>query len=278
MTPFRALVAVAALVMAFPAAAQDRRPSHCIAIADAAPGIEYLHKASFREPPADEFTVRISYVDHAMFLIQSAGGLSAVTDYSGFIGPVDFVPDVVTMNNAHSTHWTSVPDPRIPHVLPGWADFGAAADHALDLDEMYVRNVPTDVRSGFGDGVRENGNSIFVFEVAGLCIGHLGHLHHEPDDAQYAALGRLDVVMAAVDGGLTLDLPTMIRVLDRLRSSVVIPMHWFGPSSLERFLSGMAAEGFVVERDLGTSIEVSLRTLPSQPTVMVLQPRYLADD
>jgi L-ascorbate metabolism protein UlaG (beta-lactamase superfamily) len=278
MTPFRALFAVAALAMALPAAAQDRRPSHCIAIADAAPGIEYLHKASFREPPADTFTVRISYVDHAMFLIQSAGGLSAVTDYSGFIGPVDFVPDVVTMNNAHSTHWTSVPDPRIPHVLPGWGDFGEAAEHALDLDEMYIRNVPTDVRSGFGDGVRANGNSIFVFEVAGLCIGHLGHLHHEPDDAQYAALGRLDVVMAAVDGGLTLDLPTMIRVLDRLRSSVVIPMHWFGQSSLDRFLAGMAAEGFVVERDLGSSIEVSLRTLPSQPTVMVLQPRYLADD
>jgi L-ascorbate metabolism protein UlaG (beta-lactamase superfamily) len=276
---FSALLALAACVaFAGPAAAQDRRPSHCIAIADAAPGIEYLHKASFRVPPEDEFTVRISYIDHAMFLIQTAGGLSAATDYTGFLGPVDFVPDVVTMNNAHSTHWTGAPDPRIPHVLQGWDDFGGAAEHSLDLGEMYVRNVPTDVRSGFGDRVRENGNSIFVFEAAGLCIGHLGHLHHEPDDAQYAALGRLDVVMAAVDGGITLDLPSMIRVLDRLRSSVVIPMHWFGPGSLERFVAGMQAEGFLVERDLGSSIEVSLRTLPSQPTVMVLQPRFLADD
>jgi hypothetical protein len=24
-----------------------------------------------------------------------------------------------------------------------------------------------------------DGNSVFIFEVAGLCIGHLGHLHHE---------------------------------------------------------------------------------------------------
>ncbi len=278
MKPFRALVAVTALALALPAAAQDRRPSHCIAIADAAPGIEYLHKASFRTPPQDEFTVRISFVDHAMFLIQSAGGLSAVTDYSGFIGPVDFVPDVVTMNNAHSTHWTAAPDPRIPHVLQGWGEMGAPADHALDLGEIYVRNVPTDVRQGFGDGVREYGNSIFVFEVAGLCIGHLGHLHHEPDDAQYAALGRLDVVMAAVDGGITLDLPSMIRVLDRLRSSVVIPMHWFGVGSLERFIAGMADEGFLIERAAGSSLEVSLRSLPSQPTVVVLQPRYLAEE
>ena len=71
--------------------------------------------------------------------------------------------------------------------------------------------------------MEEKGNSIFVFEMAGLCIGHLGHLHHEPDTAQYAALGRLDVVMVPVDGGYTLNLATMIRVVKRLRSSVVIP-------------------------------------------------------
>ncbi len=66
---------------------------------------------------------------------------------------------------------------------------------------MLVRNVSTDIRSQFG-GTEDRGNSIFVFEVAGLCIGHLGHLHHEPNDAQYAALGRLDVVMAPVDGAM----------------------------------------------------------------------------
>jgi L-ascorbate metabolism protein UlaG (beta-lactamase superfamily) len=103
---------------------------------------------------------------------------------------------------------------------------------------MLIRNVSTDMRSSFS-GIEKEGNSIFVFEVAGLCIGHLGHLHHEPDPAQYAALGRVDVVMAAVDGGMTLDLPTMIKVLKRLRSSVVIPMHWFGDFTLEQFLDGM---------------------------------------
>ena len=196
------LIALALVIAGTAAAAQDRRPSHCIAVADAAPGIAYLHRASFRAP-LDDFTVRISYVDHAMFLIQAPGGLSAATDFTGFIGNVDFTPDVVTMNNAHSTHWTPSPDPAIPHVLRGWGDEMGPAEHHLDLGEMLVRNVPTDVRSGWA-GVRPDGNSIFVFEVGGLCIGHLGHLHHEPDDAQYAALGRLDVVMAAVDGGITL--------------------------------------------------------------------------
>ncbi|MBM9593740.1 MBL fold metallo-hydrolase [Roseitranquillus sediminis] len=254
------------------AAAQERRPSHCIAIAEA-PGLRYVQPASYTEPVPD-FSVRISYIDHAMFLLQTPRGLSAVTDYTGFIGTTALVPDVVTMNHAHGTHWTPNPDPAIPHALRGWGDGAAPNEHYLDLGEMLVRNVPTDIRS-WGDTVEKYGNSIFVFEVEGLCIGHLGHLHHEPDAAQYAALGRLDVVMAPVDGGLTLDLPTMIRTLQRLRSSVVIPMHWFGRGSLDRFLIGMSDE-FQIERPGESSLVVSLRTLPDRPTVVVLEPERLA--
>ncbi len=269
----RPMLILAALLLSTPAIAQDRRPSHCVAIAGAAPGIEYLHRAAWTDP-VPEWEVRISYIDHAMFMIQTADGLSAVTDYTGRLGPADHVPDVATMNHAHATHWTAMPDERIPHVLKGWGDGRVPAEHHLDLGGMLVRNVATDIRSRWDDGVEKYGNSIFVFEVEGLCIGHLGHLHHEPDAQQFAALGRLDVVMAAVDGGTSLDLPTMIGVLKRLKSSVVIPMHWFGSGTLETFLRGMSDE-FDVQRTGDSSMTVGLRTLPDRPTVMVLEPRFL---
>jgi L-ascorbate metabolism protein UlaG (beta-lactamase superfamily) len=272
----RHFIALTILFFALPTLtfAQDRRPSHCIAIADANPALKYVQNASYKDP-VSEFSVRISYIDHAMFLLQTPGGLDAVTDYRGFLGPADFVPEIVTMNNAHGTHWTAFPDERIPNVLEGWSTGGQPREHYLDLGEMLVRNVHTDVRSGI-EGVRPDGNSIFIFEVEGLCIGHLGHLHHYPDDAQLAAIGRLDVVMAAVDGGTTLDTPTMIRLLKRLKSSIVIPMHWFSTLGLEDFLSGMSDE-FDVQRGLVDEVEVSLRTLPERPTVMILNPRFLAD-
>jgi L-ascorbate metabolism protein UlaG (beta-lactamase superfamily) len=254
---------------AHPALAQERTPSHCVALADA--GSTLLHKASFGAPLAAE-TVRINYVDHATFLIETHRGLTAATDFTGFLGLTETIPDVVTMNHAHSTHFTAFPDPAIPHVLRGWNPDGGPAEHHLDLSEMLVRNVSTDIRSRFGGSTVEPfGNSIFIFEVAGLCIGHLGHLHHEPTPEQYAMIGRVDVVMAPVDGGLTLELPAMIRVLKRLRSSIVVPMHWFGPASLEQFLTGMAAD-FAVERREENWIEVSLDALPPRPTVVVLSP------
>ncbi|MEL6647180.1 MAG: MBL fold metallo-hydrolase [Pseudomonadota bacterium] len=264
------------LFCATAAFAQDTRPeSHCLSLANA-PGITYLHKASFTAP-VPQGSVRIRYIHHASFLIQTPGGLSAVTDFTGFVGNVDFIPDIVTMNHAHSTHWTAFPDPAIPHVLRGWGEpFGTGITHRLDLGEMLVRNVSTDIRSYFGGGEEPKGNSIFVFEVAGLCVGHLGHLHHEPTDEQYAALGRVDVVMAAVDGGITLDLPTMLSVMDRLRSSVVIPMHWFPESSLTAFLAGMEDDFDVVITD-SYDITLSQDTLPGRPTVMVLRPQFLLE-
>lgn len=270
-----ALLVVASVA---PASAQDqRRPSHCIAIADAAPGLEYLHKASWSAPLPDAYSVRLHYIAHASFLIRTAGGLNAVTDFTGFIGSTEMIPDIVTMNHAHDTHWTPFPDPAITHVLRGWGEtFGQGIDHHLDLGELLVRNVSTDIRSPFDDGVEPLGNSIFVFEVGGLCIGHLGHLHHVPSDEQFAALGRLDVLMAPVDGGMTLPLGDMMQVIRRLRSSVIIPMHWFSDFALDAFLTGMA-EDFPIVRVGGPSMDVSLRNLPSRPTIYVLRPAWLRD-
>jgi len=113
--------------------------------------------------------------------------------------------------------------------------------------------------------------------MAGLCIGHLGHLHHAPNEEQYAAIGRLDVVMAPVDGGYTLNQETMISVLKRLRSRIVIPMHWFSMFALEDFLDGMRDEFTVIEVE-GPSLSVRRDALPSQPTIMVLRPTYISDD
>lgn len=262
---------LAALVLlATPAVAQDRIPSHCIAVAAGAPSVVPVALEEGLEPDS----VLIRYIDHASFAIVTADGTVAVTDYTGYLGTADVVPDVVTMNNAHSTHWTAAPDPRIPHVLAGWGEGAAAADHRLDLGAMLVRNVTTDTRGPFGEGARRDGNSIFIFEAGGLCIGHLGHLHQIPSDEQYAAIGRLDVVMVPVDGGYTMRMQDMAGVVKRLRSSVVIPMHWFSQGSLDQFLAEMAAEFTVVETG-GAQIALSLDDLPSQPTIMVLEPAYL---
>ncbi len=117
-----------------------------------------------------EGEVKLNYIGHSSFIIESPGGTRIVTDYAGFAGGI--VPDGVTMNRAHSSHYTDAPDPAIKHVLRGWNPEGGAAFHDVEIGDIRVRNVTTDIRGGMA-GRMKDGNSIFIFEVAGLCIGHL---------------------------------------------------------------------------------------------------------
>ena len=63
--------------------------------------------------------VRISYSGHSTFLVESPQGMKIATDYNDYVKP-RVLPDIVTMNHAHSTHYTDHPDPGIKHVLRGF--------------------------------------------------------------------------------------------------------------------------------------------------------------
>ncbi len=215
----------------------------------------------------DAGTVRLTYLGHSSFLIETAGGATAVTDYNGVVRP-PAVPDIVTMNNAHPSHYTDFVDPKIKFVLRGWDPDGGRAVHDLTHGSLQIWNVTTDVRD-FG-GVRLDGNSIFVFESAGLCIAHLGHLHHTLSDAQLGELGLIDVLMVTVDGSVTLAQEDMLQVIDQIAAPVVIPMHAFGPATLARFLALISDryETFVSD---SPTIVLSRLNLPYR-TVLVLPP------
>ncbi|SMF04684.1 L-ascorbate metabolism protein UlaG, beta-lactamase superfamily [Xaviernesmea oryzae] len=251
--------------------------SQCQAIASRLPGVMFasfepsglqLAQAGRQLSLAEREEVKITFVGHSTYFIETPEGVGIATDYSGAYQP-SRLPDVVTMNKAHSTHYTLSPDPGIEHVLHGWSDVpGEKAEHRLTVGDVYIRNVVSDIRS-WGGGLEENGNSIFIFEVAGLCIGHLGHLHFELTEEQYTEIGRLDVLMVPVDGGLTMGADSMSRVVQRLRSSLILPMHRWGPP-LDNFLA-MFDGRFDIAYAREPVIRVSMRSLPKKPTILVPQ-------
>ncbi|AJY48189.1 Zn-dependent hydrolase [Martelella endophytica] len=250
------------------AQAQSRPPvSQCQAIAERLPDVKF---ASLAPVAYEAPEVAITFVGHSTFLIETPGGLRIATDYSGFSLPGG-AADVATMNKAHESHFTLMPDPEIEIVLHGWGDTpGQPADHDLVVEDTYIRNVTTDIRSwASDDGFEHDGNSIFIFEVADLCIGHLGHLHHELTDKHIAEIGRLDIVMVPVDGGLTLGAESMRNVIERLHSSLVLPMHRTGPRV--RDFAAMFADQYEIVYSEDRTVRVSLSSLPRPPRILLLQ-------
>lgn len=226
--------------------------------------------ASFEVAQLRDGEVRLAFLGHASFLIESPLGITIVTDYSDATRPPE-TPTIVTMNRAHISHYTFSPDPQIRYVLPGWGEDGTPARYDLTVEDVWIRNVTTNVRGGFGVSaeLQRDMNSIFVFEVSGLCIAHLGHLHHTLTKDHLDALGRIDVVLVPVDGGFTLNVDDMITVLDQINAPLVIPMHYFGASTLARF-TGRLGEHYRVETSPIPVVTLSRATLPKERTMLVL--------
>jgi L-ascorbate metabolism protein UlaG (beta-lactamase superfamily) len=216
--------------------------------------------------------VGLTFLGHASFLIESPQGVKIVTDYNDLIrAPV--TPDIVTMNNAHTTHYTDHIEPGVKFVLRGWDPAGGIPSRNLDYRDVKIHNVPTNVREfGSFGGTRYSGNSIFVFDVADLCLAHLGHLHHTLTAGHLADLGPIDVVMVPVDGGYTLNQAEMIEVLQQIKPKIAIPMHVFTQATLDRFLA-RAAEFYTVRRAEDPAIVLTRTGLPAVPEVLVLPGR-----
>ena len=183
--------------IALPAIAQQPLPEQRCPrmVAEDAPRVL---PASVRLAALRQGEVRITYIGHSTFEIESAAGVRIATDYNDYVRP-ERVPHIATMNRAHSTHFTTTPDPGIMHVLRGWGRDDEPARHDLAHEDVWVRNVPTNIRSR-GGSTMLHGNSIFVFESGGVCIAHLGHLHHTLTPAHLVEMGRIDVVLVPVDG------------------------------------------------------------------------------
>jgi L-ascorbate metabolism protein UlaG (beta-lactamase superfamily) len=267
----RSLVLATAFLgwLVVPAAAQAPLRSECLAMANAPPRATPV---SLRRVAAKVEEVAITYVGHSTYYIDTPGGVRIATDFNGAYR-TGRLPDVVTMNRAHSTHYTLFPDPKIEHVLRGWGENGQPAHIGLRVGDVYIRNVTTDIRRYYGEGsggeMIKDGNSIFIFEVAGLCIGHLGHLHHKLDETHFAAIGRLDIVMVPIDGTYTMSLDGVSDITKRLRSSVVLPMHRFA-TPLDEFMR-LIGQQFEIDQRTERTLRISRETLPPTPTVIILE-------
>ncbi|MBI5321720.1 MBL fold metallo-hydrolase [Bradyrhizobium sp.] len=263
------LIAALALLCPFvtSALAQTPQRSECLAMASAPRAVPVSYRLA-----AKAEDVVITYAGHSTYYIDTPRGVRIATDFSGAYHAPGRLPDVVTMNRAHSTHFTLYPDPKIPHVLHGWSDGGKAAHVDLRLGDAYIRNVTTDIRRYYGDfaggDMIRDGNSIFIFEAAGLCIGHLGHLHHKLDESHFAQIGRIDILMVPIDGTYTMSLDGVSEITKRLRSSVVLPMHRFA-TPLDEFMQKIGQQ-FEIDRRSERSLKISRDSLPTMPTVIIL--------
>jgi L-ascorbate metabolism protein UlaG (beta-lactamase superfamily) len=214
-------------------------------------------------------SVELTFLGHATFLLRTAGGVTVIMDYTDYV-PAPLTPDIATMNIAHPTHYSLSPDPGIKHILRGWKEDGIAT-HNFVLKDLRIFNVPTNIREWGTGGTRYAGNSIFVFEAAGLCIAHLSHLHHTLTEEHIKQLGPIDVALVPIDGLYTMPQSRSVEVVNQIKPKVVIPQHVFTPVAVEQFIAILGASWPVKRHDSATVL-LTRDALPERQLLVLNAP------
>jgi L-ascorbate metabolism protein UlaG (beta-lactamase superfamily) len=140
--------------------------------------------------------------------------------------PAGLRADLVTISHEHPDHNNVGLVAGKAHVVRGLtADKKGWARVDEKFRDVAVRTVGVyhDDKHGAERGL----DAVFVFEVGGLRIAHLGDLGHALNDEQLAAIGSVDVLLVPVGGTFTIDGRMATRVVDQLRPRLmVVPMHY----------------------------------------------------
>lgn len=214
-------------------------------------------------------SVELTFLGHATFLLRTAGGVTAIMDYTDYV-PAPITPDIATMNIAHPTHYSLNPDPGIKHLLRGWKE-GGVAEHNLVVKDLRVFNVSTNIREWSTGATRYGGNSIFVFEAAGLCIAHLSHLHHTLTEDHLKQLGPIDIALVPVDGLYTMPQSRAVEVVEQIKPKIVIPQHVFTPVAVEQFIA-ILGDRWPVKRNETATAVFARHALPDRQLLVLSAP------
>ena len=210
--------------------------------------------------------VRLRYVAHSSFLITSPSGARILTDpYAN--PPVVPVPDAVTVSNFHMTHSVTGPYEGKTTILYGLTHEG----RPTVLDRM-IRDIRVTNFAQIPDGASTVVNTLFVFQVEGVCIAHFGNTRFGPSPQQFAALGKVHVLLFPIDGMGNVPHEVAAQIVKRLGPNIIIPMHYFGPELPVQFAEALRIEGISrMERAPLAEIELSARRMPP-PTVYMVMP------
>lgn len=180
--------------------------------------------------PGSSVKVTLTWFGQSCFLLETAEGTRVLLDPfnkgTGYELPANLRADVVTISHEHPDHNNAALTTSPALVLRGLtADKKGWRKIDKKVRDVAIRTVGVyhDDKQGSERGL----DAVFIFEVAGLRIAHLGDLGHMLDDEQLSAIGSVDVLLVPVGGTFTIDAEKATRLVDQLRPRlVIVPMHY----------------------------------------------------
>ncbi len=214
--------------------------------------------------------MKIKWFGHSSFLLTASDGTKVITDpyvpgsYDGAVGydPIKDVAEGVTVTHDHADHNGYQQLAGSPKLVKGEGDFKVG---------------PIEIKGYLTYHDNQNGalrgkNTVFVYEIDGLRVCHLGDLGHILSAGTVQAIGNIDVLLIPVGGVFTIDAETAHKVAKQLNARVIIPMHFkteklgFDIAPVDGFLAGQTG----VKKTASPEVEITRENLPHETEIWVL--------
>lgn len=235
--------------------------------------------------PAVEKKIELRYLGQSFFVLTTPAGTRIAIDPHAIdqLGRPTAQADLVIVSHPHPDHMRleAIENRAQAKVIDGIKALPPAAEGGPPrtnwnpvnetFREVKVRNVGT-----YHDrmqGMERGKNSVFIFEVDGLRIVHLGDLGHSLSDDQIQQIGPVDVLLIPVGGVYTLNGDRAREVMAQLKPRrIVVPMHfgvggWEDVLPVDEFLDGLKNVRRTPATNLIT-IDPS-EPLPKEPVIIV---------
>lgn len=157
--------------------------------------------------------------------------------------------DIVTLSHAHPGHSYTTPITTEFRAIEGPGEY--------ELKGVFITGIAT-----FHDaerGAKLGKNTVYLIEIEGLKLCHLGDLGHLPDSEQMEALSDVDVLFLPVGGITTISGATAAEIVRHVSPKVAIPMHYKTPAlskdleTADRFFKELGIKEIVSQPKLSVS-------------------------
>jgi len=212
--------------------------------------------------------LEIQYLGHACFKIMGKN-LSVITDpfdakTAGY-APIRQSADVVTVSHSHYDHNYVQSVQGDPLVFDSPGEYEAKGAEFRGILSAH------DDSGGSERGL----NTIFVMDIDGIKICHLGDLGSELSSEQLEQVDGIDILLIPVGGTYTIDAKAAANIVSEIEPGIAIPMHYgtkegkVGSGKLDgidKFLHEMGVTPEKKER-----LKITKNDLPEEPEVVVLK-------
>lgn len=211
----------------------------------------------------------INYLGHSCFKFESkdTGAILIADPYDEELGlrVPKMQADIVTSSHSHKDHSNISAVKGIngePFIINTPGEY--------EIKNIFIYGIPS-----FHDnsgGSERGANIIYLFEIDGINIAHLGDLGHILNNEHLEKIEGVDILLIPVGGKHSIDYKTANEVISQIEPRIVIPMHYktekikLDIDPLDKFFKEMG----ISEPKIVDKLKITEKDLPQGTTEIIV--------